>query len=407
MKHKNSLGSTKRKGAHTKSVDASFDNDTTYGKEADGGHWQAFQNYLLKDTDEDKHAVDHGMFAMEKEGKVKRRQNTVGNDPSVLVGRDPGEIGEGITDFHKISGNVTRMRKASNDELLISRREGHSGDGIGIQDGQMDVQFTEVGGRRVGYRRTRNDDFMIHGRENQSDFTRSSSDPLAVNEFDHATNDLDRSSSRNMTDESFIVPLRSISLDQVGTDDRNAIDMDSELPSALEKADNNRAGSQVNYEPDDLSLMPERGTEKGSIGYDPAVDYEMQIRANGAASVDNRNKEAVTDVRQGSKKSGNDRRSKVIPDASDKRKIVGAIRKGKPSKLSPLEEARARAEKLRSFKADLQKVKKEKEEEQIKRLEALKIERQKRIAARGSSNPTQATLASQKTRKTIANKTFP
>ncbi|CAI9783570.1 unnamed protein product [Fraxinus pennsylvanica] len=49
-----------------------------------------------------------------------------------------------------------------------------------------------------------------------------------------------------------------------------------------------------------------------------------------------------------------------------------------------IEDARARAERLRSYKADLQKIKKEKEEAEQKRLEALKLKRQKRIV-RGSS----------------------
>jgi len=63
---------------------------------------------------------------------------------------------------------------------------------------------------------------------------------------------------------------------------------------------------------------------------------------------------------QGSTKSDKYRKPKLIPDTSDRKKTVGPIRKGKPSKLSPLDEARARAEKLRAFKSDLQKMKKEK-----------------------------------------------
>ncbi|KAA8548828.1 hypothetical protein F0562_000512 [Nyssa sinensis] len=177
----------------------------------------------------------------------------------------------------------------------------------------------------------------------------------------------------------------------------------------LQKSENisNRIGSQVNFEPDDLSLIPERGTENMSFGYDPALDYEIQARVEDASSVDDRNKEVVTDFRQGSKKSEKDRRSKVIPDASDKKKMVGPIRKGKPSKLSALDDARARAERLRTFKADLQKMKKEKEEEEMKRLEALKMERQKRIAARGSSISSQSPLPSLQTRKQMPKKLSP
>lgn len=44
------------------------------------------------------------------------------------------------------------------------------------------------------------------------------------------------------------------------------------------------------------------------------------------------------------------------------------------NKPSPLDEARARAERLRNYKAALQKMKKEKEEEDIKRIKAVKKE---------------------------------
>ena len=54
----------------------------------------------------------------------------------------------------------------------------------------------------------------------------------------------------------------------------------------------------------------------------------MQAHVEDAASLDNRNKEVVVDIKQGSKKSDKDQKSKVAPDAIDK-KTVGPIRKGK------------------------------------------------------------------------------
>ncbi|KDP40353.1 hypothetical protein JCGZ_02351 [Jatropha curcas] len=396
---KNSRRTSKRKGSHAKStdrLDVSDREGKIQGNEADGGHWQAFQNYLLKGADEAEHAVDKGMFAMEKNVRVKRRQNTAGDDPLDFDGREIVDTQEGnTTDMQRISGNFARM-KVSNDESLISKRMGQSSNGESFTDGPMDIQSAE---RRGRYRRSTNDDFMIHGQENQSGFL-SSSNPLAVNGFVHPNKELYQSSSHNMDDDSYVVSLRSTSVDQIGTGGRHAIDMDNEFPSARVENSSNRDGSQVKYEPDDLNLMPERGAEKGTVGYDP-LDYDMQVHAENIASLDKKNREAVTGVRQGTKKVDKDRKSKLVPD----KKTVGPIRKGKPSKLSPLDEARARAEKLRSFKADLQKMKKEKEEEEIKRLEALKLERQKRIAARGSSIPGQP--SSQQTRKQLPTKLSP
>lgn len=350
MKNTSSSKSSKRKENSKKLMDASKSSDMEVRaneKEQDVGHWLAFQSYLLRDADEDKHSMDQGMFAMEKGVKVKRRQSAVGDDPLAIAERDTGEIREGgMTEFHKIGGNLTSRPKMSNDGLLLPGREIHSGGASGSTNGQMD-------GRRVQYRRTSNDSFMIQGKE----IPLHSSDPLAINGFESTASNLDRGSN-NMGDESYIVPLRSI--DQVEADDRNAIDMDSELPSTLQNEENcsNRIGRQISYEPDDLTLMPERGTEKGSTCYD-ALEYEMQGHDKDAASLVKRKKEVVAGTKQGPKRLDKDRKPKVVPDTLDK-KIVGPIRKGKPSKLSPLDEARARAERLRAFKADLLREKKEK-----------------------------------------------
>ncbi|PON94790.1 COP1-interacting protein-like protein [Trema orientale] len=395
LKHKNSHRSSKKKENHIKSTDkanSTNKEEIASGKEADGGHWQVFQNFLLRDADEDKHAVDQGIFSTENKVHSKRRQSALGEDPLSFGGQDNGEIQNGgAMDVQKISGNMTRMPKTSTDEPMISKRDGLMG---GI-DGQGDVLSSEINGRRVGYRRTSNEDFMID-RQRQSGFTSSASDPLAVNGFEK--NNMDRRSSQNMDDDSYVVTLRSTSLDQVEND--NPIHIDSEFPSATKKAENlsNRAGAQANYEPEELSMMPQRGAEIGGVGYDPALDYQMQVQTQGGAPQNKRSKEVATDVNQGSKKSDKGQKSKLLPD--DKKKYVGPIRRGKPSKLSPLDEARARAERLRTFKADLQKVKKEKEEAEMKRLEALKMERQKRIAARGA-NP------AQQTRKPVPTKTSP
>ncbi|KAL5851777.1 hypothetical protein ACOSQ3_006895 [Xanthoceras sorbifolium] len=408
-KHKGILRSSKRNESHLQSMDTLHSSDmegTGNRKQEDGAQWQAFQNYLLKDADEEERAVDKGMFSMERDIRARRRQNTVGDDPLVSNGRDLGECHQGnVMDMHKVSGNMARMLKASSDELLISGRVGQSGDGRRSIDGQMDLQSTEIDGKRGVYRRTTNDDFMIR-RENQTG-TNSPSDMLPVNGFERPTNNLVRRSAQNMDDDSYVVSLRSLSLDHVGTDGRNAMDMDAEFPTSHQRAENksNRVGNQVSYEPDELSLMPERGPDKESTGYDPALDYEIQAHVRDG-SLNKRNKEAVTDGKQGLKKSDKDRKSKLM-DTSDRKKTVGPIRKGKPSKLSPLDEARARAEKLRTYKADLQKMKKQKEEEEARRLEALKIQRQKRISARGSSIPAQSPLPSQQTRKQLPTKLSP
>ena len=96
------------------------------------------------------------------------------------------------------------------------------------------------------------------------------------------------------------------------------------------------------------------------MGYGPALDYEMQAQAGSGALQDKKNKGLLAHTKPRSKMLDKNLKSKSTPNSSDVKKIVGPIRRGKTNKPSPLDEARARAERLRNYKADLQKLKKEK-----------------------------------------------
>ncbi|KAI3664281.1 hypothetical protein L6452_44766 [Arctium lappa] len=342
--HKRNLRSPKRKGNLKES-----ESETVNGKEADSGHWQAFQSYLLKGAAEDGHSANEDIFAMDRDPQTKRRQKTLANDP--LAHEERNDDGEG----HRIG-----------------------------------IQSYDKNGRKIVYR-SRNDDFMVGGRLQAN--VGNSSNPLADNGFEGVTANLDRPGLHAIDDEAMMVSLRSTS---GVNDNRTTINMDYELPPSSQNPENksNRTHDQVDFEPHDLSLMPERGLEKRSIGYDPALDYEMQL-AEDAASHEKKSKEASSDVKKGSKSAEKHQQSKANQATSDK-KFGGPMRKGKPSKLNPLEDARARAEKLRSYKADLQKMKNEQQDAEHKRLEALKMERQKRIAARAGSMSGQSTMPTRK-----------
>ncbi|KAL1832398.1 hypothetical protein ACET3Z_002049 [Daucus carota] len=358
---------------------------------ADGGHWQAFQSCLLRDTNEDSLVASDAMFASEKNVKMGRNQKTVNDDPLAFTKRDSVESqGRWSTKFDKASGNVSHLTRASNDELSTSRVENP------LRNGRLateNMQFSDMNGRNI-LRTTGNDEFMVAGRRHNSEL-RSSSD-LAVNKYEVATDNM-----AYMADESFIVPFRSMSLDQVGSNGRANYDMDSEIPSKHESSVMD--GNQLNYESAEFSLLPERGSEKRSVGYDPALDYELHF--GNVASMATKHEETVIDAKEGSKNI--EKKSKVVSETLDKKKFGGPVRRGKQSKLSPLEEARLRAEKLRTYKADLQKLKKEKEEAEHKRIEALKMERQKRITARGSLTAAQSSLPSMSTRKSLPAKSSP
>ncbi|TKY53756.1 hypothetical protein E2542_SST25298 [Spatholobus suberectus] len=397
-----SVKTSKRREGSNKSFKRLTSSDkevTDSGKDADGGQWLAFQNCLLRGVDEDRHAIDQGQFDPAKVDHVRRKKHVAGNDPIDFTERNMHEVqGGGAIDMHSISKGLTHMPRSSNDDFLLSRRSGQSVNGRSVDD----VQSLEIDGR-IGYRRGGNDDFVVLKQESQYGNLRPSSDVQAVNGLGFSSNKLERKLFHDMNDDSYIVDCRSVRVNDSGNLERTAIDMNSEFPKVHRKEE-----KPSNYQPDELSLMPERGAEKGSMGYDPALDYEMQAQAGAGASKDKKNKGLLAhNTKPGSKMLHKDLKSKSTPNSSDSKKTVGPIRRGKTNKLSPLDEARARAERLRNYKADLQKMKKEKEEVEMKRLDALKMERQKRIAARSNSTATKSPMPSQQTKKQIPTKISP
>lgn len=312
---------------------------TLDGKETDSGHWDAFQNYLLKGNE--------NMFAMEKDPKTKRRQKSMAEDPLANAERDGDGDGDG---------------------------EGH----------RVDMQSYDYrNGRKIVYKSGSGDDFMIGTREEANVNVRGD------NGFEGATVNFDRNGlyAATATDEAEAVMVSMLSTSGVNDDNRSSMNLESyDLPPSTSQNQESKSNRQVvKYEPDALSLMPERDLEKRPVGYDPALDYEMQS-ASAAAS---REKKSKTEVKKVSKSAEKHQQSKANQ---------GVGRKGKPSSKvnnnNTLEDARARAEKLRSYKADLQKMKKEQQDAEVKRLEGLKMERQKRIAARANSSRQQQQLAS-------------
>ncbi|CAL5208017.1 unnamed protein product [Lathyrus oleraceus] len=314
----------KRRGsgkASLKRLNSTDKEETDYGKEVDGGHWNVFQNYLLSGVEEGRHALNRDQFEVEKVDHVRSRNHVAANDPLEFTGN-----------------------------------------------------------------------------------SHPSSDVTAINEQGSSNTYLERKLFRNVNDDSFMVEHRVNDPNVEG----NAIDMDTEFPKVHTKEVKQKIS---NYQPDELSLMPERGADKGSVRYDCALDYEMQAKAVSGSSQEKKNKgELAHDTKPRSKMLDKEQKSKPIPSSSDRKKTVGPIRRGKTNKPSPLDEARARAERLRNYKADLQKMKKEKEEEDIKRIEALKKERQKRIAARSSSvtrPTTKSPMPPQQTKKQFSTKFLP
>jgi len=355
--NKESVKTSKRRNSRKESLkklDSSDRENTEHGKDADGGHWQAFENCLLRDVDDYRHAIDPDQFNLEKVNDMRRKKHMDSNDPLVFTEREVLEgQGSSSLDMHSISKGLTHMPKKSDNDLLLSARTGQSGDRWSGDD----VQYLEVNGKRSGYRRAVGDDFITSKQESELSNAYPSSDKETS--LGYSSNKLERKLFHDMNDDSYILEHRSIEVNDAGNVERNAIDMDYEIPIVRQNEEKSSdETNHISYEPHELSMLPERGAERGSMSYDPAFDYEMQAQAG--STLQNKNKEVVTDTKPGSKKLDKEAKSKVTPNNADKRKTGGPIRRGKTSKLSPLDEARARAESLRNYKADLQKMKKEK-----------------------------------------------
>ncbi|KAG2533675.1 hypothetical protein PVAP13_9NG019200 [Panicum virgatum] len=378
-KKQNKSSSSKKKDARKiilESADDHNKDEMSYGQDGDQGNWNVFQSFLLR-ADEKTRDNDADLFASENKPPPARKKESTCIDDSILVTeRDSAGANERNTVGFNIENGRTRPHQMlSGDELMMS------GQGSGVaSDG-----IKEIEGGDARYRRGASDDFMIYGQEKSTD-RGSSLDPLVEAQYKNPT--LMGKNAHSMADESFMIPLRFTSDDNFGPESRTAIDIDVELPSTVQKISDAKAGGQLFYEPDEL--MPERGCENISFGYDPAMDYS-QMQSQPATMVEDSPVEEAALTNAEVKKPEKDKRIRNSQESLDKRRKDASVRRLSSSK-GPMTDAQKRAQNLRVYKADLQKAKKEQEEEQMKRLERLKLERQKRIAARSSTSSASTTL---------------
>ncbi|CAM0878148.1 unnamed protein product [Alopecurus aequalis] len=374
--HKRS--SSKRKGGKKiilESEDEEKD-EVSRGQDGDQGNWNAFQNFLLRDEEQTRDN-DADLFASEKEPPAARRKdNRSMEDPMLLSERGSADIDErNAISFSSANGRIRTRQMMSGDEFMMA------GEGRSFADG--DIKEIEAGGG--GYRRGAGDDFMVYGHDNSMD-RGSSLDPLAEAHYRRPAPE--DKNVQNVSDESFMIPVRSSSHDNLGAESRTAIDIDADFPMTVQKTSDAKAEGQLFYEPDEL--MPEREVEDVSFGYDPTMDYHSHMQIQPETTVETADVEdSSLCVDNEGKLPGKDKKLRSSQEGLDKRRKQDAsARRLSLSSKGPLTDAQKRAQNLRAYKADLQKEKKEQEAEQIKRLERLKQERQKRIAARsGASNP--------------------
>jgi hypothetical protein len=349
-KKKNKSSSSKKKDARKmvfESADEYSKDEMSYGQDGDQGNWNVFQSFLLRGDEKTRHN-DADLFTSEKKAPPARMKESRSADDSILLAerKSAGANEHNTIGFSMENGRIRPRQMLSGDELMMS------GEGEGTSFAGDDIKDIEAGG--VRYRRGTGDDFMIYGQKESMD-RGSSLDPLAEAQYKSPT--LFEKNVHSLADESFMIPLRSTSEDNHEPECRTAIDIDVELPLTVQKISDAKAGSQLFYEP--VELMPERGCEDVSFGYDPAMDYNIQMQSQPATMVEDAHVEdaslsAVDEV----KKPEKDKKLRSSQESLDKRIKDASVRRLSSSK-GPLTDAQKRAQNLRAYKADLQKAKKE------------------------------------------------
>lgn len=387
------------------------------GRDVDSESWSIFQKFLLRDDESPRNNLenDHNgeAHAVEQAG----HQRAVIEEDMIVVDRDDLGSKDWTTTAVSLDqelGSQKKERWMEKDSLVLPER--NRGDVLLDSLPLAESEETSVHKMSTTY-----DDFIISSEAGQMTIHGADSDPFAGDKVEHMINrqsgylHLEKNNGISLGDDSFMVSTTSMLQDQASNEWRTVMNIDSELPTReqAETSSNGIRKSQLevtdSYEPAELYMLPERNSEGDSLGilWDPAMDYEMQ--ANMADKVhsdadlndpgdENKSSKVKLDTKAKeqprTKKSEKEARLKAMQEALEKRKAEMAARNAKLSKSNPLAEAQLRAEKLRAFKAGLQKTKKEMEEEERKRLEELKMQRQKRIAARRSSSPTSSSSTS-------------
>lgn len=233
--------------------------------------------------------------------------------------------------------------------------------------------YADAEGEIVQPRAPVDDSFMIPDRSGRTDKNNS----WGVTR-DH---ELAQPEKQRVSDDSLVVLSRASTLEQPGGGYRTDLHLESEMPKEqLEQLQKDLKTSDQ----DDLFMMPDRSTGRESVGWSTAVDHSMEFLTGAGQNkppvgspkpdVDSpkepkgrfyehyrEKRDAKLRDEPGSKKAERDAKLKSMQEVLEKRKAEMTARSGRTAeKHAPSADAQLRAEKLRAFKADLARSKKEK-----------------------------------------------
>lgn len=348
------------------------------GGEKRNDNWDAFQNLLMQDKDLEE--SDRRPAEMQKEyftsegGRSSvRKQRVVSSDSFVASKMDTGNEGQ-TRDGNFIADETVRsLVKKSNstyDEMLILGGNNEFVNGPQANMSGFSTESTRIRSQREG-------EWFV---QNQQD--KSAQGGLGIKAFDgdFASFAGERTKKDVLVDDSFMIQGSSVAENQSTSQRRIDMSMVPEIVGDVQKENgtvevSRKLETYVSYEPDDLYMVLGRDSTANPAGasWTPEIDYENNLvssEANGKQS-------AEADENPPTNGKGTNGKSRGTPDG----KLVN-----KDARSKALNGSLARSKKPTPGSRTVPRGKVDKEEEKRKRIEEIRLERQRRIAERSAAS---------------------
>ncbi|XWS11074.1 hypothetical protein CRYUN_Cryun38cG0052500 [Craigia yunnanensis] len=362
--------------------------------------WDAFQNLLLQDKDLDSSEVDphpsrlqeeyfaskgsedgrSSAFKPNSEGVTKQR--AISSDPFLATQMDryhEGETGGGNFGTNELGGPVVKRRENTNEELLILQGN-DSGISSRANISDYATESTMAKSRIEG-------EWFIN---NQPDKSANQDESMGLKMFDgnNASSlagehfNTEKNKKDVFVDDSFMIQGPSVG-DQSNSQLRIGIGMVPENEATQHEngnSENVQKAASISYEPDDLHMMLGRDSAEvnAMTSWTPEIDYEMNVLSAEANGGQSEVETTGADDKGPNGKNGSERKlsnKKVLSRVSN-----GSLVKSKSDIASKIRKPPA------GSRTTVRKTKFDQEEENRKKIEELRIQRQKRIAERSAAS---------------------
>ncbi|KAK8706167.1 hypothetical protein V6N13_049742 [Hibiscus sabdariffa] len=380
--HKSTARHNKKRGGSKHQNTLSYDKDDPVTNKSEEGKrsnpWDAFQNLLLQDKDLDSE-VDKQPARLQEEYFASNgtegvtKQKTISSDPFLAsqIGRDhEGETRGGNFGTNELGGSVVKRRESTNEELLLLQGN-DSGISSRVIISNYAAEPTLAKSRGEG-------EWFIN---KQMDKSTNQDEMMGLKMFDGENGSSLAGESKKdvFVDDSFMIQGPSVGEYQSDDRLRIGIGMVPEIEATQHEHGNSDTvakAASVSYEPDDLYMMIGRcsAEDNAMTSWTPEIDYEMN-----ALSSEVTGRHADTEITGADDNGPNAKNPGKLPN----KEVPSRVSNG-PLVKSKSDLASKSRKPLAGSKTGIRKTKSDQEEENRKKMEELRIQRQKRIAERSA-----------------------